>query len=215
VPGRLIKRVDPVYPDIAREDQVDGDVIMTATIAADGTVQNIKVTHGLPQLIRSAVHAVSQWQYEPYRVNGVAVPVATTIGIHFRFSSNQVNTNSSMPQQQAEMVARQAIEKPVLPPTPAGVMRISGRVMEVFVEKKVAPVYPADSIVVDARGTVIVLVTIGKNGEVKDTQVISGPSRFQEAATDAVKQWHWRPYRVEDEAVDVQTTVKLDFVPPR
>jgi protein TonB len=65
MPGRLIKRVDPVYPDIAREDQVDGDVIMTATIAADGTVQNIKVTNGLPQLIHSAVHAVSQWQYEP------------------------------------------------------------------------------------------------------------------------------------------------------
>lgn len=214
-PGRLIKQVDPVYPGIALMNQVDGDVVIKATIAADGTVQNIKVMHGLPQLIRSAVHAVSQWQYEPYRMNGVPTPVTTTIVVHFKFNQGQVSASSQSPQQQGETDKRQAIERPSLPPVPAGVMRISGRVMDGFVEKKVDPVYPADSIALDARGTVIVLVTIGKSGEVRDAQVVSGPSRFRDAASDAVKQWHYRPYVVEDEVVDVQTMVKLDFAPPK
>jgi protein TonB len=83
-----------------------------------------------------------------------------------------------------------------------------------MLEKRVEPVYPADSIAVDARGDVVLLATIAKTGEVGEVQVISGPLRFRDAAIEAVKQWRYKPYLVEGEPVDVQTTIALNFAPP-
>jgi protein TonB len=104
--------------------------------------------------------------------------------------------------------------KPILPPPPEGVLRISAKAMESMLEKRIEPVYPADAVALDARGMVLLLVTVRKTGQVGDVQVVSGPERFRDAATSAVKQWHYRPYVVEGEAVDVQTTVTLNFAPP-
>jgi TonB family protein len=93
VPGVLVKRVQPSYPGVAQAGQVDGDVAMNVTVAVDGTVQDIHVTHGLPQLIPAATHAVSQWRYSPARINGVAVPINTRIVIHFGFSADADEQN--------------------------------------------------------------------------------------------------------------------------
>jgi len=43
--------------------------------------------------------------------------------------------------------------------------------------------------------------------------VVSGPDRFRDAAMEAVKQWRYKPYLVEGEPVDVQTTIALNFSP--
>lgn len=210
---RLIKMVKPVYPGIAITDQSDGDVVMSITVATDGSVRNVQVVHGLPQLIRAAVHAVSQWQYEPYRVNGVATEVKTTATVHFKITPNPIGVADSAAMAVGVTTGTPSA-KPVLPPPPAGVLRISGRVMANMVDKKVNPVYPPDSVALDARGTVVMLATIKKTGEVSDVQVVSGPERFRDAATTAVMQWRYHPYEVDGEAVDVQTTVALDFAPP-
>lgn len=212
VPARLIKRVEPRYPGIATANQVDGDVVMNATIATDGTVKDIKVTHGLPQLVDGAVHAVSQWQYEPMRVNGVATPFKTVISVHFRFAANALSPTAPAPPPVELPVPPAARSQ--LPPPPEGVMRISGRSMAANLESRVEPVYPQDAVALDARGTVLVLATIRKTGEVSDVQVESGPERFRKAAMDAVKQWRYHPYEVEGQAVDVQTTIALNFAPP-
>lgn len=210
---RLIKRVNPVFPGIALTDQVNGDVTMTVTVGTDGMVKDIKVVHGLPQLIRPAVHAVSQWQYEPYRVNGVVTAVKTTVTVHYTVAPNSIGVADSAARGVGVTFANPNVRTP-LPPPPDGVMRISSRVMANMLDKKIDPVYPADSIALDARGTVVLLATIRKTGKVSEVQVVSGPERFRDAATDAVKQWHYRPYLIEGEAVDVQTTITLSFVPP-
>jgi TonB family protein len=192
-------------------NQVDGDVVLKVTITADGTVTNIKVTHGLPQLTQSAVHAVSQWQYEPYRVNGVATPIDTTIAVHFHFARNPADPNAPP---QGVVAGDAPAPRPQLPPPPEGVMRISGRVMAGNLETRVEPVYPPDAVALDARGSVVLLATINRTGEVREVQVVSGPERFRSAAADAVKQWHYRPYEVDGAAVDVQTPITLNFAPP-
>jgi TonB family protein len=205
--------VQPVYPDLAKADQLDGDVVMKVSIAADGTVHNIRVTHGLPQLINSAVHAVSQWEYEPYRVNGVATPVDTTVTVSFKFASRALIPNGPPPIVVALSGAVGAAAKPALPPAPAGVLRISGRVMDSMLQKRVDPVYPADSTASAAQGTVVLLASIDKTGTVTDVQIVSGPTRFRDAATEAVKQWRYSPYAVDGEPADVQTTITLSFAP--
>lgn len=209
--GRLIKRVDPVYPNAAGTDILDGDVVLKVTIRADGTVKVNKVTHGLPLLIPAAVHAVSQWLYEPSRINGVAIPIETSITIHFK----ALPVDGQKPDSLVGGQMMGALQRTPLPPPPEGVMRISSRVMGTMLQKRVDPAYPPDSIALNAQGTVVVLATVDKTGAVTEVEVISGPERFRDAATDAVKQWRYSPYLVEGVSVEVQTIVSLDFLPPR
>lgn len=212
VPGHLIQRVDPVYPGQAKRTFVTGTVVMTATVARDGSVTDVKVVSGNTILVPAAMSAVSKWKYEPARIDGVAVAAPATITMNFTMGSNGAATSSEGTE---PMLGTAAAPARALPEPPPGVMRISGRVMAGMLDKRVEPVYPADSIALDARGTVLLLATIRKTGEVSDVQVVSGPQRFRDAATAAVKQWTYHPYVVDGSPVNVQTAVALEFAPPK
>jgi TonB family protein len=214
-PARLIKRIDPIYPLEARQRVVQGAVVMKATIAADGTVKNFSITKGDPILRNAARDAVTQWRYEPARVEGVASAVDTTITLNFSMGDTLKQTLFDLTQTQTGADGAEIAAAAPLPAPPAGVTRVSGRVMAGQLEKKVDPVYPADAIAVDARGDVVVLATITKTGEVGDVQAVSGPYRFRDAAVNAVKQWRYKPYEVDGAAAEVQTTIKLSFAPPQ
>jgi TonB family protein len=212
-PARLIKRIDPIYPLEARQRVVQGAVVMKATIAVDGTLQNIKIISGDPMLRNAAMDAVSKWRYEPARVEGVASAIDTTITLTFSMGDTLKLTVFDLKQTQTGADGVEVAAPAPLPAPPTGVTRVSGRVMAGQLEKKVDPVYPADSIAVDARGDVVLLATITKAGVVGDVQVVSGPYRFRDAAIEAVKQWRYRPYEVEGAAQDVQATITVNFAP--
>ena len=63
--------------------QVVGSVHIEATIGADGKVHNARVIRSIAALDRAALNAVRQWQYEPSRINGVAVAVTMVIVVTF------------------------------------------------------------------------------------------------------------------------------------
>lgn len=218
-PPQVEKKVNPQYPGVAQTHDVDGDVLMDLVIAADGSVRDVKVTHGLPQLIPNATHAMSQWQYRPARINGVAIACKTTVRMAFQMvSSPAAAAAMNAANNFAPRIAppgQAAGLHPILPPPPDGVLRVSAKVMEAQMEKRVEPVYPADAVALDARGEVFVLLNISKSGEVSDAQVLTGPERFREAAMAAVKQWRFRPYEIDGDAREVQTMITLNFAPPR
>jgi TonB family protein len=83
---KLIRRVNPIYPDAARSAGATGMVILEGIITEDGIVQDLQVLRGAPTLSEAAIGAARQWIYEPPRLNGVPVAVAMTITINF--SSN-------------------------------------------------------------------------------------------------------------------------------
>jgi protein TonB len=82
-PPKKIKDVPPVYPAMAQQARVQGIVIIEATIGTDGTVRNTRVLRSVPLLDPAALEAVSQWEYEPTLLNGVAVPVIMTVTVNF------------------------------------------------------------------------------------------------------------------------------------
>lgn len=84
---RLIKRVEPLYPEIARQARVQGIVILEATTDIYGRVENVKVLRSVPLLDGAAVDAVRQWVYEPMVVNGR--PRAVVFTVTLRFELNQ------------------------------------------------------------------------------------------------------------------------------
>jgi TonB family protein len=82
-PPALIRKVQPVYPPLAKQARIQGAVIMNAILAKDGTVQNVTVVSGHPLLVQAALDAVKQWVYQPTLLNGQPVEISTQISLNF------------------------------------------------------------------------------------------------------------------------------------
>lgn len=82
--SKLILKVDPIYPELARRAHVSGMVILEAMIDEEGNVADLKVLRGHPLLNEAAVQAVRQWKYSPTVLNGEPVPVLATVTVIFR-----------------------------------------------------------------------------------------------------------------------------------
>jgi len=105
------------------------------------------------------------------------------------------------------------------PPPPPGAavapaprrINISAGVAQGMLISKTSPVYPIDAKKAGVSGTVVLSAVIGTDGLIKDLQIVSGPDLLQQAAVDAVKQWRYRPFLLNDEPVEVRTTVNIIF----
>lgn len=81
--ARIVNRVQPVYPPLARQTRISGTVRLHAIISKDGTIQQLEVISGHPLLQQAALDAVRQWRYQPTLLNGEPVEVDTTIDVIF------------------------------------------------------------------------------------------------------------------------------------
>ena len=81
---KLIKKVDPVYPEIAKESKVEGCVILEVTTDINGEVQRAKVLRSIPLLDQAAIDAVRQWVFEPVIIDGQRKGVILTVSVEFR-----------------------------------------------------------------------------------------------------------------------------------
>lgn len=80
---KLTKMVKPGFPAEAEKKGVFGTVVVEALIDKQGTPQRIRVVKGNPVLVKAVRDAVQQWRWEPYRLNGEAVELETTISVKF------------------------------------------------------------------------------------------------------------------------------------
>ena len=81
--ARLVKRVMPVYPELAKRARVEGVVELRAIIARDGTVREIRVLSGHILFVRAAVEAVERWRFQPTMLGDEPVEVETQITVVF------------------------------------------------------------------------------------------------------------------------------------
>jgi protein TonB len=103
---------------------------------------------------------------------------------------------------------------PAPPPTikaPTGPVRVS-HMSEGQLLRRVQPIYPERAKAVRVQGAVILQAIISKQGNIENLQVISGHPFLVQAALDAVRQWRYRPYVLNGEAVEVETQVTVNFV---
>jgi protein TonB len=85
--AKLLKKVIPAYPPLARQARVSGTVQLIGVIAKDGTIQQLQVVSGHPLLVKAALDAVRQWIYRPTLLNGQAVEVIAPIDVIFSLSN--------------------------------------------------------------------------------------------------------------------------------
>jgi TonB family protein len=76
---------------------------------------------------------------------------------------------------------------------------------------KVQPEYPLEAFAQHIQGTVAMQAIISKSGHITSLSVISGPTELQNAAIEAVRQWAYKPYLLNGEAVEVGTTINVVF----
>jgi protein TonB len=80
--------------------------------------------------------------------------------------------------------------------------------------KKVNPTYPRAALNLRIDGTVELMATISKSGDISTVKVLSGDAQLTKAAVDAVKQWKYKPYLLNGEPVEIQTQVTVKFELP-
>jgi periplasmic protein TonB len=86
VSGLLLRKVNPVYPPLAKQARIQGTVILQAQISKTGDIENLQLISGHPMLAPAAIEAVKQWKYKPYLLNGEPVEVDTQVQVNFTLS---------------------------------------------------------------------------------------------------------------------------------
>ena len=97
------------------------------------------------------------------------------------------------------------------PPASAERVAVGGKLQSAMLLKKVAPIYPQLARTMRIQGVVRFQAVIGKNGQVKDLKVISGPRALEQAAADAVRKWVYRPTMLDGRPVEVSTQIDINF----
>jgi TonB family protein len=221
----LINKVDPMYPALARQARISGDVHLRVGIATDGHVQRLEVVSGHPLLVGATMDAVKQWVYAP-------IPAAGTIlvTVPFRIDAGNAplgNMTSDQARQQQAMGIPGGVIGGVISGVPGGVnggvvdgviasvspsqIKIGPLVQAGKLASKVDPVYPEQARAAGIEGDVVLDVTIGTDGHVLTADPRDGNAVLATAAVEAVKQWVYQPTLLNGEPVGVRTTVTVPF----
>jgi peptidyl-prolyl cis-trans isomerase A (cyclophilin A) len=91
------------------------------------------------------------------------------------------------------------------------IVSISAGVAVGMLDDHRAPLYPIDAKKAGVSGMVVLGAVIGTDGSVKELHVVSGPELLQQAAMDAVRSWHYRPYLLNGQPVEIRTTINVIF----
>jgi TonB family protein len=86
--GTMITQTAPIYPPLARQARIQGNVILHAIIDRAGKVAELEFVSGHPLLVQAAMDAVRQWRYKPTLLNGDPVEVDTTITVTFTMDAS-------------------------------------------------------------------------------------------------------------------------------
>ena len=80
-----VTRVEPSYPEFAREAQIQGKVTLHVLVGKDGRVKNVKVIKGVTGLNEAAVEAIKKWVFKPALSNNKPVAVWVEVPMDFHF----------------------------------------------------------------------------------------------------------------------------------
>jgi protein TonB len=79
----LLQQVEPEYPEAARQQRIQGPVVLNVLVGTSGAVRELAVVSGDPLLAKAATDAVRQWRFNPHQLKGKAVEFETRITVNF------------------------------------------------------------------------------------------------------------------------------------
>src|SRR5271169_1034635 len=90
-------------------------------------------------------------------------------------------------------------------------VRVSQGVSQGLLIRQIKPTYPPLARQARIQGVVVLQAVISKDGSIENLHLISGHPMLAPAAMDAVKQWKYKPYFLNGEPVEVETTINVNF----
>jgi TonB family protein len=203
--GLAIRTVEPVFPREAIDARVNGAVVCSVVIGKDGKVRDATVISGPEMLRKNYLEAIRQWEYRPYVLNGQPVEVITQITLTI-----QMGAPSSPDATAVVAPGNVEVPPPALPAAlPPGHVRVSSGVMA---GQKLSGGMPNFCLIAGqerVNGTVSLHVVVDRTGSVSEAHVISGAAVLRQAATEAVRGWMFKPYPLNGDPVEVETTVTI------
>jgi protein TonB len=103
------------------------------------------------------------------------------------------------------------LSKPPEPKPTVQRVRVSQGVTTGLLISRVQPDYPVVAHTARVQGTVILTAIIGKDGRVERLQLESGNPLLVQAAIDAVRQWRYKPFLLNGQPIEIETTVTVNF----
>ncbi len=169
----------------------------------------------LSALENAAIEAVQKWEYQPTLVDEKPVPVSSWVAFRFHFDqapSVEVLTKSeeSTPKGVIGGIIAAPENRPLTPGDP-GKIRIPRAVGEEHLIHRVDPPYPQMAKIAHIQGNVVLQCMIDQQGNIAAVKAISGHPILIQAALDAVKQWKYKPFLINGQAVSIETTVTVTF----
>jgi len=196
-PPKLLKTVNPVYPEIARQAGVEGVVILEATADVQGRVAAVKILRSIPLLDQAAIDAVRQWVYEPVVVDGTPREASFTITVKFALDKDKKAADQGAAAGGAAA---------------GGLLSQAGsNVRPPKLIQKVPPVYPEAARKARVEGVVILEATTDTYGRISAVKVLRGIPLLDQAAVDALRQWVYEPVVIDGKPQPVTFTVTMQF----
>jgi TonB family protein len=187
---RLNRRVDPIIPKLSPPVPANARVAIQVIINEQGEVWGATVLSGDERLESAALEAVRQWRYEPMWMEGMPVPVITTLILNFAQSGTYRGPGLA------------PLREPI---------RVGGNVQELKKIYSVEPAYPPEARSARLSGTVILQATINESGDVYEVRVLRGHPLLNRAVAEAVIQWKYSPTLINGERVPVIATITVIF----
>jgi TonB family protein len=211
--GFLEKKVQPEYPATAKKADIQGAVALKARIDKEGNVINLQLISGHPMLAPAAIEAVKQWKYKPYLLNGEPVEVETTVTVNFTLAEPPAagaTADNASGQDGGAAGAFPSVPGTAQAVTPKRV-RVSSGVAQGLLVTNVQPEYPPDAREQRIQGVVLLHAIISKEGDIANLELISGHPLLAPAAIEAVKQWKYKPYLLNNTPLEVDTQIQVNF----
>ena len=201
-PPKVIRLIQPIYPDEARKAGIQGVVILEAKTDLYGHVKEVKVLRSIPALDQAAIDAVKQWIYEPMIVNREPREVIFTTTVRFQLDKKKDEVNGVAIAVASGVVASDSSKPPV---------RAENDIKPPKVIKLVQPEYPDKAKEAGIQGVVIMEATTDIYGRVKRVKILRSIPALDQAAIDAVYQWVCEPLVIDGEAREAIFTVTCQF----
>ena len=205
-----VKQVPPVYPPAAKKAGIQGIVRLRVTINKDGSVMDIRVLSGNPQLVKASLEAVQQWRYAPSK--DVRVTVAT---INFTLAKGGAVAKPQQASGEAPSHTKtspNAFTSSEGGSVRGGVYTVGDGVSAPIPIFKPEPPYTKEARAAKLQGTVVLWIIVGVNGAVTDAKVIKPFDKGLDGnAVQTVKTWKFEPAVKAGKPVPCRLMVEVSF----
>ena len=191
-PPKAISTPDPPYPEEARKKGIEGKVTLLIVVDAKGKVSQVKALSGPEELVPAAVASVKMWQFEPV----ASGPVTRTVEIVFGFPKECPGPIS----ESGEVIGGGRLTDK------------SGNLVAVLDDDEYrSPPYPETERKAGVAGNMVLAITLGQDGHVKEIHAAQSLSPgLDKAAIETVRLWRFK--KIEGNADVSLENLRLEFI---